>query len=194
MGQGRLIVSLGMALLLSACGQDKEGSGWASFPVPIYADSTITSSPEKMADLTDAMDYWSARAGKALFDFKGEWTYGSPFTGNPESPDTLNNVIFFQNPWPYSAKTVGMTTVRSSSAGIESAMIMMNPMTDFCSGDCEFQTGHSQRKTFAHELGHFIGLGHHESPDNIMYPDTTEGASLTAKDIDDAALRAMTGG
>jgi hypothetical protein len=190
--QGRLVGSLlVMIVFLSACGATH--AGWNSFPVPIYADSSVISSQEAQADLKDAFNFWESQTGKQIFDFKGEWVSKTlPYTGNPTSPDAiLGNVIFFQNPWPYTPTTVGMTTVISSDQGIESAMIMLNPNTLFCSGDCHFDYRTSRRKTFAHELGHFIGLSHVNDPDNIMYPTSIPGGSLSQVKVDSTTLKTL---
>ncbi len=194
MGHGWHLGSLFLLFFITACGGSGH-LGWKSIPVPIYADSTIMKSNQAMSDLQDAFRYWEQKAGKSIFDFKGEWTRGAPYAGNPASPDAiLGNVIFFQNPWPYSKKFVGMTTVQNGEDGPQAAMVMINGASSFCNGDCHFDSRVSSRKTFAHELGHFIGLNHNDDPKDIMYPDATPGGSISELKADEATLRVLVSG
>ncbi len=192
MSHGRLVGSLiFFASILSACGSSHQG--WNQFPVPIYTDSTITNSPQAQADLQDAFKFWESKVGKKLFNYQGQWTGGDTYTGDPTSPSAITgNVLFFQNPWPFQPVTVGMTTVKSDDSGIESAMIMINPNTSFCGGDCDGDYRTSERKTFTHELGHFIGLSHVQDQTNIMYPTSLPGGSLMGMTVDETALNLYT--
>ena len=189
--QGRQIGSLILVVLLTACGGSQKG--WSSFPVPIYADSAVMASTQAQADLQDAFQFWEAKTGRKLFDFKGEWTGGSPYQGDPSNPSAItSNVLMFQNPWPFLPTQIGMTTVKMEGEQINSAMIMINAGTSFCTGDCAFDPRSSQRKTFAHELGHFIGLSHVEDQANIMYPTSLPGGSLSQVTVDDVTLKSLT--
>ena len=185
---GRRFVSLILLFLFSACGPSHPG--WKSLPVAIYADSSITQSSQNLSDLKDAFAFWEEKAGKQVFDFKGTWQGGTPYTGDPTKPDSImGNVVFFQNPWPYPQTYVGMTTVQSGNDGPQAAMVMINSNTQFCNGDCLFDNNRvSSRKTFAHELGHFIGLQHNPDPDDLMYPDAQPGGTLNEVKIDQASL------
>ncbi len=184
---GRAFGSLILVLLVSACCSSH--SGWKSLPVPIYADSSITQSSQTYSDLKDAFQFWDEKAGRQVFDFKGTWNSGTPFTGNPTKPDSiLGNVVFFQNPWPYPQNYVGMTTVQNGTNGPQAAMVMINGNSQFCTGDCLYDNRVSSRKTFAHELGHFIGLQHNSDPNDLMYPDAQPGGTLNTVKIDSAAL------
>ena len=194
MSHGWRLGSLFLFLLVTACGGSGH-LGWKSLPVPIYADSTIMKSSQSMNDLQDAFRYWEQKAGRTIFDFKGEWTSGAPYAGDPTKPNAiLANVIFFQNPWPFSQRYVGMTTVQNGEEGPQAAMVMINGTSAFCAGDCIHDYRISSRKTFAHELGHFIGLNHNPDPKDIMYPDATPGGTIEELKADEATLKLLVSG
>lgn len=191
--QGRLVSSFILLFLMTACGSAH--NGWSAFPVAIYADSSISNSTTSESDFRDAMAFWENKAGKKLFDYKGVWNSNAlPYKGNPASPEAVtNNVIFFQNPWPFAQAIVGQTMVTSSQTEIQAAMVMINPVTNFCAGDCineSFRT--SERKVIAHELGHFLGLQHNQNTANLMYPESLPGGSLADVTIDEATFQALT--
>ena len=187
---GRLIGSFCLLILLTACGNGRQG--WASFPVPIYSSSSLLSTPQAQSDFKDAMAFWEAKVGKPVFEYKGAWdTSQAAYTGTVDNPSSIvGNVIFMQNPWPFPTNVVGETTVHSENQEIKGALVMINPSTQFCGGDCVGQPGNitSQRKTFTHELGHFIGLVHIQDVNDIMYPNATAGGSLDGLTVDAAAL------
>lgn len=193
MCQGRRLGSIILLLSFTACGSAHPG--WKSFPVPIYADAKILNSPQNMGDLRDAFAFWEEKAGKPVFDLKGEWTGGTPYSGDPTQPSAiLGNVIFFANPWPYAPSFVGMTTVQNSGDGTQAAMVMINGTTPFCNGDCNFDSRVSSRKTFAHELGHFIGLNHTQDTGDIMYPDAQPGGQIDHLHVDQGTLANLVAG
>lgn len=202
MSHGRLVFSnsllltlLSLMILIFASGCAKSRvTRWASLPVPIYADSSVISTPEAQADLQDAMRFWEQKAGKKLFDYKGAWNYSyQPFTGTVYNPGAIiANVIFFQNPWPTSQNVIGQTVVSSYEDEIQSAMIMLNPDAHFCSGDCMDQYfANSARKNLAHELGHFLGLSHHGDSNNVMYPVLQPGGTLNGVSVDETMLHEL---
>jgi len=190
--QGRLIAALFMGVILSACGGAKPG--WSQFPVALHADPAIVNNTQSMADLTDAMNFWEDKAGIKLFDFQGASNGGTPYSGNPSNPDSIaENVIFILNPWAFQADQVGMTTTLKTGDEITSAMVMINPEVSFCPGTCvNGSTQTSQRKTFTHELGHFLGLSHVTDEQNIMYPNATPGGDLSTVTVDQATLNLLT--
>ena len=178
-------------VILSACGSSGR-PGWGKFPVAIYSDATITTYPQAQSDLQDAMQFWEQQSGQKLFDYKGTYN-GQPYTGEVQKPTQIvANTIFFQSPWPLASGIVGQTIVNSSTSNqIQSAMVMINGGASFCWGECYGQYNQtSARKTFTHELGHFLGLPHTPSDTtDIMYPQITPGGSLTTVKVDTAALR-----
>ncbi|MBI3555002.1 MAG: matrixin family metalloprotease [Deltaproteobacteria bacterium] len=202
--QGRLFSLLAVLLLVvSGCAKDnsKNGNGnangWSSFPVTIYAGANVVSSPAAVSDMNDAMKFWEAKAGRKLFDYKGTWAKQSaPYTGTAAAPGTVtSNVLMFQSPWPYAPNLAGVTTVNTTGTQIDGAVVMINASTPLCTGDCIASVGDtSERKTFAHELGHFLGLAHVQDPANIMYPQIQAGGSLDNVIVDDAALQSLTSG
>jgi hypothetical protein len=192
--QGRLFnpLMITLVLVLSACGNGRPG--WGKFPVTIYSDATITTYPQAQSDLQDAMNFWEQQSGQKIFDYRGTYN-GTPYTGDVQHPSSIvANTIFFQSPWPLASAVVGQTIVNSTSSNqIQSAMVMINGNAAFCWGDCIGQYNQtSARKTFTHELGHFIGLAHTQDNTDIMYPQITPGGSLTTVRVDSAALRELT--
>ncbi len=194
--QGRLVGSLLLLFVLSACGPSHPG--WSAFPVKIYSDSSLTQSAAAQADFTEAMKFWEEKAGHALFDYQGVWSGGDTgvYQGAAASPTAINaNVVFFQNPWPYSQNVVGQTTTLNTNQNqIQSAMIMFNPNLAYCSGDCQGQVGRtSMKKALAHELGHFLGMVHNNTDTgDIMYPELQPNGTLADSHIDDASLKQLT--
>jgi hypothetical protein len=189
----RLFTLTTLLFIASGCAKNSI-TRWAQLPVPIYADSSVISTPEAQSDLMDAMSFWEQRAGKKLFDYKGVWTYSfQPFSGTASNPGAiLANVIFFQNPWPATQNVIGQTVVSSYENEIQSAMIMLNPDAHFCHGDCWDQYfSNSARKNLAHELGHFLGFGHHADPENVMYPVLQPGGTLNGVGVDETLLREL---
>ena len=198
MCQGRLVAPLFVliSILITACGQTPSNSRWQSFPVTIYADSSAINTADKQSDLNDAMNFWEEKAGKKLFNFKGQYSGPQPYSGSITDPGTvLDNVIFFQNPWPLTPNIIGQTLVSASGGSIQNAMVMINGEANFCTGDCTGQPdSNSQRKNFTHELGHFLGLQHVQDVTNVMYPVIQPGGSLTNVTIDTATFNALVTG
>ena len=193
---------LGLVLIssiLTACGtknSDQNGgtTKWSSFPVSIYASSSVTANSQSMSDFQDAMAFWEEKVGHKLFNFVGTWSGGAPYSGNPANPDVIAaNILFFANPWPFAGNLAGQTVVRSNNSQITNSMVMINPGIGYCAGDCVGQNYlTSERKTFTHELGHFLGLLHAQDTTNIMYPSIQPGGSLASVSVDMNTLLSLT--
>lgn len=189
-----------LPLLLFGCGNKEEihteaelGSGdlrWESFPVEIKIDKDLVDE----TDLDDALAFWENKAGRPLFKVTGPWLASySPVVGSPDNPDALlENVIFFQNPWPFESTIAGKTLLRSSNDRMESAVIILNGEKTLCGGDCTGLTLTSRRRLLAHELGHFLGFGHSDDYMNIMYPEIQGGGSLHGLKVDTEMLQKLT--
>lgn len=185
------LASVGLIFImgLSACGNR---SGWEAFPVPVLVDASIQNDPQAKADFEEGIKFWEDRTQRKLFSIEGVWNGGKPYSGRSENPDQIfGNVVFIHNQWPFAQNFVGMTVVKPFSEG-QRALVMLNPQTYFCHGDCLWEYGAtSLRKTFAHEMGHFLGLGHVSDPNNIMYESAQPGGQLDHLVVDDSALRSV---
>ena len=191
-------------LILSGCGREQErseaelGKGnlrWASFPVDIRVDSFLLQDSNAVDDLNDAMRFWETKAGKPLFRLVGGWDNSQkPYTGPAAEPqEILANVIFFEGPWPFDSRIAGKTIVHSSNNLIENSIIFLNSDTHLCSHDCSSSNGDvSRRKLIAHELGHFVGLGHSTDTSDVMYPEILDGGSLTELRVNTSMLQYLT--
>jgi hypothetical protein len=192
--QGRLVSSLIFLVCLSACGSSH--TGWNAFPVPITTEqSQITESANFQSDFQDAMTFWNEKAGKQLFDYRGNYSGSTPYSGDPSdiaSVSVSSNVLMTESPWPFDSIIVGQTFVTSSQSGFQAAMVMINPTADFCSGDCDGEPNlTSERKVLAHELGHFLGLQHVTDIQNLMYPSSQPGGSLADVTIDETTFQSL---
>jgi hypothetical protein len=179
------------ALATTACGNKKASDSsssaprWQAFPVQVYTDPHLVSSSADQADFQDAINFWETKIGKKIFDYKGSWNGQTYSGGNSVS----QNSVYMPGTWAYAASIAAQTTVISQGSDIQGAVIVVNPNTNFCNGDCAGQSSAtSMRKVFAHELGHFIGLAHVSDTSNIMYPDALPGGSLSGLTVDAAAL------
>jgi hypothetical protein len=192
MRHGWQIVILTVSILATtACGNKKNADSsnstprWQAFPVQVFTDPNLVKTAQDQADFSDAMAFWEQKIGKKIFDYRGNWN-GQTYAGGSS---ISQNALYLPTQWAYATNIAAQTTVISQGGNIQSAVIVVNPNTDFCNGDCSTQSNAtSMRKVFAHELGHFIGLSHVQDTSNIMYPDALPGGSLSALTVDTAAL------
>lgn len=189
-----LLFSFALGTICSGCGKDDSGTRWNSFPVSVYLDREIANGADSEMDFRVAMNFWEAKAGRKLFDFRGVWTGGAPFSGPPAAPSQIfANVVLRLDPWTFAANTAGQTVVRTSEGKINASVILINPEMNFCTGDCQNDFSRpSARKLFAHELGHFIGMNHVGDANNIMYPDLIPGGLHSGIAVDMSALVELT--
>ncbi|MCO5141799.1 MAG: matrixin family metalloprotease [Oligoflexia bacterium] len=188
-------------LLFTSCGKNNTHEGsitsgkvrWASFPIGIYVDSYLLSDASAKKDLEDAMQFWENKTGKHLFQIQGGWNNGIPVEGSLSEPDSLKgNVIYFMGPWQFFSSAAGNTILMSDQGIIQNSVVFINAEKVYCEGNCATQTNEiSRRKLFAHELGHFLGLGHVSETGNIMYPSIEHGADLDSVNIDISALQSV---
>ncbi len=193
MSHGWQVVFLGISCLaMTACGNKKEGpTRWKAFPVAIYADPALVPNDQAKSDFSEAMAFWESKVGKQLFDYRGTWN-GQGF----DNGDSVSqNSMYYSSPWSYAQNIAAQTVVLSRESEIEGAVIMVNPGTSFCAGDCTGQSSRtSQKKVFAHELGHFLGMGHNTDTANIMYPDALPGGTLGGLTVNTGELQPLLSG
>lgn len=181
----QIVVFTAFALATTACGSKKKNdegpARWEAFPVTIYTDPVLVPNAQAQQDFAEAMSYWERTTGMHLFDYRGTWNGSAYNNGDSVS----QNALYLQSPWSYASNIAAQTVVLSRENKIEGAVIMVNPNTDFCPGDCHGQMSRtSSKKVFAHELGHFIGLGHNNDTGNIMYPDALPGGEINGLQVD----------
>lgn len=189
-----------LVFLITSCGKNRakdannsSNARWNNFPVEIYVDTAVINDSAAQKDLKDAMQFWEDKTKKHLFHIQGSWNGGFPVEGSLENPDFLRaNVLYLMSPWPFAPTAAGNTILLSDEGWIQNSVIFINTEKTYCASDCPGQTKEiSRRKLFAHELGHFLGLGHVSQSGNIMSPSIEYGGDLSTVDVDISALRSV---
>jgi hypothetical protein len=199
-----LVWLLCLALALAACGRDEPSPPpphpefgtfrWPSFPVELRPEPSLAHGARRR-DLRAALAFWERHAGKKLFRLGDEWPGPAlPYSGAADNPDSIAaNAVLFENTWTFESNIAGLTSLRVTGSTITGAYILLDPGIPFCSGLCRGDPGAtSLRRLLAHELGHFLGLGHVNDPQNIMYPAIEPGGTLRDRTVDELALRWLT--
>ena len=119
----------------------KENLFWINFPIILHADARFIEDPKSGEDLRVAIRFWEKKAGRRLFQISPKPSHFSPFS-NPLNPNySLENSIFFLNPWPFDHEVAGKTLVQMNGPKIQHAVIYLNSETALCHSLCNGEIG-----------------------------------------------------
>lgn len=201
-----LLGILCLSLSLVACGQGGGGeeggdavvSGlgqaakWPAFPVEIYIDQRTRDIPGAEQDLLDAIDFWEDKIGFQVFDYKGVFAGAKPVTGGlPDVRAATANQSFFLSPWNSGAAVLGLNIRLQIGSTIIRSIIAINDDQTFCYGTCGPADPVAFKKVIAHELGHFLGLGHSNNANDVMFAFYSPTLDLATADVEFAELTAV---
>lgn len=202
---------------LQACGKEEItssaalGSGdlkWSGFPVPLRVDKAFMDEDKEVdADIRAAVAFWEEKAGRKnlfYYDSNPEKVWNEnymPYSGDVTNPTTIfeNVIMKFPGSWPFKNESdvAAKTLVMSTGNEITRALVLLNSEKELCGGgqDCLVilnEPGINRRNLIAHELGHFLGLGHDTDKQNMMFPSIQRGISLDAHTVNQAILDKVT--
>ena len=179
------------------------GSGWQSCATPVTwsVDTgrlSATAAKKEVARLRKALSVWSAHTGVPL-DFVGRqrlvYDNSSFLLRSEEDPAGRQRHIYIGF---YGAKEVA--GLSGNVVGLARPTSVLTAERRVVSGMAVFRRGYVLREQVAeprhlthlylHELGHIFGLGHAESPANVMHP--TLGTMTGLGPGDRAGARAHT--
>lgn len=173
---------------------------WASLPIAITVDNTITKNNDALQDVTAGVEFWNKKAEKEILKLNlpdpkaKEVITDSHFIGKLERPEKIHqNILFFPEEWSLSSDIAGKTIMIRHSGLYQNAMIVLNKSKNYCYGECtQPEQNISFRRLVAHELGHFIGLSHTDDPQNILYPVILPSGELSSLRIEENVLLRLT--
>lgn len=200
---------MALALSLGGCARDNSDSGiandqaatgarWPTFPVQIQADARLLEMEGADADIRLAIKFWEDKAGKPLFDYKGlkdPWVLGRPYRRDSSRNQMLRaNVIYMEMRWPFGSNKggdQGRTLVQLKDGRLERGVVVVQPPRAEACRECPWER-QTRVSLIAHELGHFLGFGHTQDMDDIMYPGMISIRSLADYTVDKAQLENLT--